>query len=110
MTYRLAGHSRVAAPQAEATRAWPRSAPPWLARAALTGTLVVVGVLIALDLAGRLRGLFILVLVSFFIGCAMEPLVNRLASRGWRRSRATGLVFLGPRYPGEWNLPEEVTL
>jgi predicted PurR-regulated permease PerM len=57
--------------------------------------LVVVGVLVAVDLIGRLRGLMILVLVSFFLGCAMEPLVNRLAARGWRRSRATGLVFLG---------------
>ncbi|MDT7782926.1 MAG: hypothetical protein QOF58_1345, partial [Pseudonocardiales bacterium] len=58
-------------------------------------TVVVLGVLIALDVLGRLRGLLILVLVSFFIACAMEPLVNRLAARGWRRSRATGLVFVG---------------
>jgi predicted PurR-regulated permease PerM len=74
---------------------WPRQAPRWLGRATLTVTLVVVGVLVAIDLIGRLRGLLILVLASFFIGCAMEPLVNRLAARGWRRSRATGLVFLG---------------
>ena len=52
---------------------------------------MVAGVLVAVDLVGKLRGLLILVLVSFFIGCAMEPLVNRLAARGWRRSRATGL-------------------
>jgi predicted PurR-regulated permease PerM len=96
MTQRLAGHrpgqQRSSAPPMSR---WPRQAPPWLGRAALTVTLVVVGLLVAIDLIGRLRGLLILVLASFFLGCAMEPLVNRLAARGWRRSRATGLVFLG---------------
>ena len=96
MTPRLAGHrpgqQRSSAPPVSL---WPRQAPPWLSRATLTVTLVVVGVLVAIDLIGQLRGLLILVLTSFFIGCAMEPSVNRLAARGWRRSRATGLVFLG---------------
>jgi predicted PurR-regulated permease PerM len=96
MTRRLAGH-RPAQQQSSAPPVgrWPRQAPPWLGRATLTVALVVVGVLVAVDLAGRLRGLLILVLTSFFLGCAMEPSVNRLAARGWRRSRATGLVFLG---------------
>jgi len=96
MTPRLAGHrpgqQRSSAPPVSR---WPRQAPPWLSRATLTVMLVVVGVLVAIDLIGQLRGLLILVLTSFFIGCAMEPSVNRLAARGWRRSRATGLVFLG---------------
>jgi predicted PurR-regulated permease PerM len=96
MSYRLAGHRRAASTtRSDPTGAWPRNPPTWLGRGALTVTLVVVGVLIAVDLLGRLRGLMILVLVSFFVGCAMEPLVNRLAGRGWRRSRATGVVFLG---------------
>jgi predicted PurR-regulated permease PerM len=98
MTPRLAGHrpgQHLQAGSAPPTRSWPRQAPPWLGRATLTVMLVVVGVLVAVDLIGRLRGLMILVLVSFFLGCAMEPVVNRLAARGWRRSRATGLVFLG---------------
>ena len=91
---RLAGAGRRT-PTDGVPPSWPRTAPPWLARAALTVTLVVLGVLLVVDLVGKLRGLLILVLASFFIGCAMEPLVNRLAARGWRRSRATGLVFLG---------------
>ncbi len=97
MTPRLAGHRPGQHAQARRppSSRWPRQAPPWLGRATLTVMLVVVGVLVAVDLIGRLRGLMILVLVSFFLGCAMEPLVNRLAARGWRRSRATGLVFLG---------------
>jgi predicted PurR-regulated permease PerM len=96
MTRRLAGH-RPGQQQSSAppVSRWPRQAPPWLGRATLTVALVVVGVLVAVDLAGWLRGLLILVLTSFFLGCAMEPSVNRLAARGWRRSRATGLVFLG---------------
>ena len=96
MTRRLAGH-RPGQQQGSAppVSRWPRQAPVWLGRATLTVTLVVVGVLVAIDLIGQLRGLLILVLTSFFIGCAMEPTVNRLAARGWRRSRATGLVFLG---------------
>ncbi|MDQ1618103.1 MAG: hypothetical protein QOE19_672 [Actinomycetota bacterium] len=92
---RLAGRRRGTPDPGVAPTAWQASPPPWLARAALTVTVVVLGVLIALDVLGRLRGLLILVLVSFFIACAMEPLVNRLAARGWRRSRATGLVFVG---------------
>jgi predicted PurR-regulated permease PerM len=91
-----AGHRRRASSRGNpATVAWQRRPPPWLARGALTVAIVVVAVLLAVDILGRLKGLMILVLVSFFIGCAMEPLVNRLAARGWRRSRATGLVFLG---------------
>jgi predicted PurR-regulated permease PerM len=43
---------------------------------------------------GRLSGLFLLLLVSLFLSLAIEPAVNRLASRGWRRGRATALILL----------------
>jgi predicted PurR-regulated permease PerM len=56
---------------------------------------VVLALLLAVDLLGKLKGLLILVLAGFFIGCAMEPAVNWLAAHGWRRSRAAGVVFLG---------------
>ena len=42
----------------------------------------------------KLRGLSILVLVSFFLSCALEAPVNRLVRRGWRRSSATAAVFV----------------
>ena len=42
----------------------------------------------------RLKGLLLILLVSVFISFALEPAVNFLAQRGWRRGAATGLVFL----------------
>jgi predicted PurR-regulated permease PerM len=43
----------------------------------------------------RLSGLLILILVSVFLSLAIEPGVNRLAARGWRRGRATMMILLG---------------
>ena len=43
----------------------------------------------------RLAGLLILLLVSLFLALAIEPGVNRLALRGWRRGRATMSILLG---------------
>ncbi|MEM8619781.1 MAG: AI-2E family transporter [Actinomycetota bacterium] len=40
----------------------------------------------------RLSALLILLLVSLFLALAIEPGVNRLAARGWKRSRATLLI------------------
>ena len=40
-------------------------------------------------------GLFILLLVSVFLTLAVEPGVNRLAARGWRRGTATISILLG---------------
>jgi predicted PurR-regulated permease PerM len=83
----------AAAPPAESI--WAQRKPPrWLGRAVFTAAIVVVAVLLAVDLLSRLRSLLILLVVSFFIACAMEPGVNALARRGWRRSRAAGLIFL----------------
>jgi predicted PurR-regulated permease PerM len=42
----------------------------------------------------RLSGLFILILVAVFLSLAIEPGVNRLAARGWRRGRATIMILL----------------
>jgi predicted PurR-regulated permease PerM len=46
-------------------------------------------------LVQRLRGLLVIVLISLLLAFALEPAVNILARRGWRRGPATGLVFLG---------------
>ncbi len=43
----------------------------------------------------ELRGLLLILLVSLFLALALEPAVNYLGRRGWRRGVATGLVFLG---------------
>ncbi len=44
---------------------------------------------------GRLSGLLVLLLVSLFLALAVEPGVNRLSARGWRRGRATMTILLG---------------
>ena len=59
--------------------------------AAVVGVFLLLVLLWALE---RLRGLLVLVVFSLFCGFALEPAVNRLARRGWRRGRATLAVFL----------------
>ena len=92
---RVAGQPRPSA-AGPSTGPWAalRRQPPWLARAVFTSTLIVIGLLSLAHLLARLRGLFILVLISFFLSCALEAPVNRLVRRGWRRSTATAAVFV----------------
>src|SRR5262245_3904310 len=42
----------------------------------------------------RLDGLVLLLVISLFFALAIEPGVNRLARRGWRRGRATAMILL----------------
>jgi len=44
--------------------------------------------------AERLYGLGTLLLVALFLSLAIEPGVNRLSRRGWRRGAATGLILV----------------
>jgi len=44
---------------------------------------------------GKLYTLLLLLLVSLFLSLAIEPGVNRLAKRGWRRGTATIVILLG---------------
>ena len=56
------------------------------------------GFLVALALRffwGKLNGLFVLLAISVFLSLAIEPGVNRLARRGWRRGTATALILFG---------------
>ena len=69
--------------------------PVWVIRSIVVfwfGFLVV-GVLKHLWI--RLDGLVLLLVISMFIALAIEPGVNRLARRGWRRGSATGLILFG---------------
>ena len=36
-----------------------------------------------------------MLVISLFLALAIEPGVNRLARRGWRRGRATAAILLG---------------
>ena len=79
--------------QAPSNRAPDRTLPPWFARA----VALVAGWIVLLIAAGwavlRLRSLLLMVVVAFFLSLAMEPAVDSLARRGWRRGAATGLVL-----------------
>lgn len=68
--------------------------PRWLPRAFVLA-LLLLGCFQVLSWAlHRVLGLLVNVLFSFFLALAMEPAVDRLASRGMRRGLATGLVFM----------------
>lgn len=51
------------------------------------------GLLLAYWALVRLQTLLVMVLVAVFLALAMEPGVDRLARRGWRRGPATGLIL-----------------
>lgn len=74
---------------------WDEARPPrWFKRGVLD---VLVGLAIFLVLRylfGRLGDLLVMLLVSLFVSFAVEPAVDWLEERGWRRGRATGLVFV----------------
>lgn len=67
--------------------------PPWIPRLLALVLFTVLGTLALLWVLGRLRTLLLTLLLSFFISFALEPAVNFLAKRGWRRGLATGVVF-----------------
>ncbi len=50
---------------------------------------------VAREVFHRLSGLLILLLVAMFLTLAVEPGVNKLARRGWRRGTATLTILLG---------------
>lgn len=71
-----------------------RSVPQWLPRAVLIFWAGWIGSLVFRWSFSRLSGLLMLLLVSLFLSLAIEPGVNRLAQRGWKRGRATALILL----------------
>jgi predicted PurR-regulated permease PerM len=69
--------------------------PRWVPQAIalfLGGVVLLVAVSWTL---GRLRSLVLDVLVALFLSFALEPAVNWLQSKGWRRGLATGAAFVG---------------
>ncbi len=68
--------------------------PRWVPRAILVFLAGVVVLLVTWALIRQLRSILLLLLVSLFLAFALEPGVNALARRGWRRGPATGVVFL----------------
>ncbi|PHQ47797.1 AI-2E family transporter [Streptomyces cinnamoneus] len=69
--------------------------PRWLPRAVVTTLALFACFQLAAWAFHQLIGLFINILIAFFLALAVEPAVDRLSARGMRRGLATGLVFLG---------------
>lgn len=68
---------------------------PWLTPARLLSLVVaLVAAYATLIVVRALRDLLVMLLVALFLSFAMEPAVQWLAERGWRRGAATGFVFL----------------
>jgi predicted PurR-regulated permease PerM len=69
--------------------------PRWIWQAAIVFWLGFLATMGVRSVLGRLSGLIILLLVSLFLSLAIEPGVNRLSRRGWRRGTATALILFG---------------
>lgn len=69
--------------------------PRWVWKAALIFWLVYLVASVAQQWVGKLWGFGLIILVSLFLALAIEPGVNHLAARGWRRGSATALFLLG---------------
>lgn len=68
--------------------------PSWLPRAVVTVAVVILVVLALLWMVGQLRSLIFQIFIALFIWIALEPAVQFLTKRGWKRSRATPVVFV----------------
>ena len=71
-----------------------RSVPRWFSRALLYVIIAFFGYAVVRQLFTSLSSLLVILVVSLFVSFAIEPAVDWLADRGWRRGAATGIVFL----------------
>ena len=69
--------------------------PRWVPRLLLLIVLTYFGALLALAAFRQLRNIILWLIAALFLSFALEPAVNWLVSRGWRRGRATALVLFG---------------
>ena len=69
--------------------------PKWVPRAIVLFWMMFLAALVARELFHQLSSFMLLVLVSIFLAFAIEPGVNRLAKRGWRRGSGTLLIIFG---------------
>ena len=67
--------------------------PPWIPRVIVLVVLASLGTYLLVWSIIQLRGFLLAVLLSLFASFALEPGVDFLARRGWRRGLATSLVF-----------------
>ena len=68
--------------------------PRWIPRLITIIVAVCVGLFAAYHMLRAVRTLLVLLAISFFLSIALEPGVNYLNRKGWRRGLATGVIFL----------------
>jgi predicted PurR-regulated permease PerM len=76
-------------------RATDRTIPRWVIPAVAVFWVGFLLTSVSRHVFSRLSGLLVLLLVSGFLALAIEPGVNRLALRGWRRGRSTLMILFG---------------
>ena len=81
--------------EAEVRRAERQRVPGWVIRAIALFWIGFMLVGLVKHLWGRLDGLMLLLVIALFLALAIEPGVNKLARRGWRRGSATAAILLG---------------
>lgn len=75
--------------------AWEQQrVPRWFPRALLYVLAAVAAFFAARTVVTQVSDLLVILLVSLFLSFAIEPAVDFLADRGWRRGAATALVFV----------------
>ncbi len=67
--------------------------PPWIPRVIVLVVLALLGTYLLVWSIIRLRSFLLALLLSLFASFALEPGVDFLARRGWRRGLATSVVF-----------------
>jgi len=72
-----------------------RRLPRWVLPAVALFWLGFLATIVVRSLWTSLSGLVVVVAVSLFLSLAIEPGVNSLAARGWKRGTATGSILLG---------------
>lgn len=68
--------------------------PSWVPRAIVLFWVGLLVTLMARELFHQISNFLILLVISLFLALAIEPAVNRLAARGWKRGTATALILL----------------
>lgn len=69
--------------------------PTWIPRLLLLTVLTFFAAYAGFSLFRRLRDLFVWLAAALFLSFALEPAVNWLVQRGWRRGAASALVLFG---------------
>jgi predicted PurR-regulated permease PerM len=69
--------------------------PAWIPRLLVSVVIAVFAAYAAFSLIRRLQHLLLWLVAALFLSFALEPAVNWLVSRGWRRGVAAALVLLG---------------